>query len=514
MDALIRQHLDAPTARGPREELSQNTLGQLIQTLENLAAEQHQGFRVVHGWRQSLFPDLPLLPINRQLPHSAYQDLSSHLEADAATLLYLFDNGAEAFTLLGQLVDHPEISVFQQRLPVRACWSFDRAFQQELVSTLEHRVPFHSIPILDRPERTGLDGRFNGRLIKFLEESLLETRQSLNLITGILRVQKTISRELDFERLLELIGDTLLETFHFLLGELEIYDAEENRLVHQVTWNMNGPGQTLSRNLQILLDVEQERSLFLAGAPVVMDALRRHPLVLNHRLVEILGLRFAILLPLFAGEEKVGLLKLYYGHPEVISPTRLAWLEELSNLMASAILNAREHTRVFELATKDGLTSLHNRRYFEEQFNLELARTRRTGAALSLLMLDVDLFKNYNDRNGHLAGDDVLVQVARLIKQNIRSVDLIARYGGEEFIVLLTGADLGVGRTVAEKIRAAIADFDFPHGEGQPGGRLTVSIGVAELKPTTRSLEDMIRRADAALYQAKEQGRNRVVAAI
>jgi diguanylate cyclase (GGDEF)-like protein len=514
MDALIRQHLDAPFDRVAREEFSQVTLGQLIQTLENLAAEQRQAFRVVHGWRRAHFPDLPLLPINRQLPHSAYQNLEQHLDGDATTLIYLFDNGVECFSLLGQLVDRPEVSVFQQRLPVGTRWSFDRAFQQELLASLEQSLHFRAIPLLGRPGNNGLEGRFHGHLIKFFEESLLETRQSLNLITGILRVQKTISRELDFERLLELIGDTLLETFHFQLGELELYDADEQRLIHQVTWSMEGQGQTLSKNLQILLDVEQEQALFAAGAPVVLDGLKQHAMVLNHKLVEILGLRFAILLPLFAGDEKVGLLKLYYGHPEVISPTRLAWLEELSTLMGSAILNAREHTRVFELATKDGLTSLHNRRYFEEQFNLELARTRRSGARLSLLMLDVDNFKNYNDRNGHLAGDDVLVQVARLVKQSIRSVDLIARYGGEEFIVLLTGADLGVGRAVAEKIRAAVADFEFPHGDRQPGGRLTVSIGVAEMKPTTRTLEDMIRRADAALYQAKEQGRNRVEASL
>lgn len=513
MDALIREFLDTPTPLFLREEFSQQTLGQLIHTLENLAAEERRPFRVVHGWRAGLFPDLPLLPVNRQLPLSAYQNLGAHLEADSPGLLYLFDNGAECFSLLGQLVDRPEISVFQQKLPVRSLWSFDRGLQERLLRELERRVPFRPVPLPERPQPDGLDARFHARLIKHMEESLLETRQSLNLITGILRVQKTISRELDFERLLELIGDTLLETFRFQLGELELWEPEENRLVHQVTWNMNGPGQALSRHLQILLDVEREIELFQAGAPVVMDALRKHPLVLNHRLVEILGLRFAILLPLFAGDERVGLLKLYYGHPEVISPMRLAWLEELSSLMASAILNAREHTRVFELATKDGLTSLHNRRYFEEQFNLELARTRRTGAPLCLLMLDVDHFKTYNDRNGHVAGDKVLVQVARLVKQGIRSVDLIARYGGEEFIVLLTGADLAVGRSVAEKIRSAVAEFDFPQGEGQPGGRLTVSVGVAELKASVRSLEDLIRRSDSALYQAKEQGRNRVVAA-
>ncbi len=160
MDALIRQHLDAPFDRVAREEFSQVTLGQLIQTLENLAAEQRQAFRVVHGWRRAHFPDLPLLPINRQLPHSAYQNLEQHLDGDATTLIYLFDNGVECFSLLGQLVDRPEVSVFQQRLPVGTRWSFDRAFQQELLASLEQSLHFRAIPLLGRPGNNGLEGRF------------------------------------------------------------------------------------------------------------------------------------------------------------------------------------------------------------------------------------------------------------------------------------------------------------------------------------------------------------------
>lgn len=512
MDTLFRDLFDNCYEHSTCEEFSQLTLGQLIETIENLAVEHRNSFRVIHGWNRTHFPDLPLLPVNRRLPLTAYQDVSQHLGEGSSLFLYLYDDGCECFSLFGNLVTRPEISVFQQRLPVSSGWSFDRELQERLVSKLEKTVPFKAIPLSTRAESIELGNRFHGRVVKVLEEHLLESQQSLNLITGILRVQKTISRELDFERLLELIGNTLIETFRFQLGELELYDKEEDRLYHQVTWHHSGPGRALSQNMQILLDVKQERSLFLAGSPVVMENVRHHPLVLNHKLVEILGLRFAILLPLYAGEEKIGLLKMYYGHAEVMSPTRLAWLDELSNLMANAILNAREHTRVFELATKDVLTSLHNRRYFEEQFNLELARTRRTGLPLCLLMLDVDNFKNYNDRNGHLAGDHVLIEVAKLIKNNIRSVDLIARYGGEEFIVLLTGAGRDVGITVGEKIRSAIEATDFPMGAGQPGGRLTVSVGVAELQPHFSCLDDLIRSSDAALYQAKGQGRNKVVA--
>jgi len=508
LEALIRSLLDSPPPGSAGGEFAQATLTQLVLTLETMAAERRRPLRVIHGWNRAWFPDLPLLPLNRHLPLKAFREAEGLRGSPTPLLVYLYDDGADRFSLVGELVDRPGVSVFQQKLPVRARWSFDPALQERLLEAVDPAGLLRAGLPLQDGDAEDLESTFHSRLIKFLEESLLETRQTLNLITGILRVQKTISRELDFERLVELIGGTLIETFRFDLGELDLYDPLADRLFHQVTWNRSGPDEALSRNLQILLDTDREREFFEGAAPVVLDRVGRHPVVLNHKLVQILGLRFAIFLPLIAGEERVGLLKMYYGHPEAISPARLAWLDELSKLMASAILNAREHTRVFELATKDGLTNLHNRRYFEEQFDLELARSRRSGASLCLLMLDVDNFKHYNDRNGHLAGDQVLVEVAKTVKASIRSVDLIARYGGEEFIVLLTGADLQVGRKVAEKIRSAIAGREFPHGGQQPGGRLTVSIGVAGIEPGTRSLTELIRRADGALYSAKDAGRN------
>ncbi len=510
MDALIRRLIQSPPAGSSPGEFAQSTLGQLIQTLENIALEHRNPFRVIYGWNRRHFPDMPLLPANRHLPQAYYHALDRKLTDKSHSLIYLYDDGADCFSLAGTLADRPGISVFEQRLPVDAVWSFDRRVHAQLCKEVARLTKTKLPPLQERQQPVNLSGRFHGRLIKHLEESLLETRQTLNLITGILRVQKTISSELDFERLLELIGDTLISTFRFDMGELDLYSSEERRLYHQVTWNASGQERSISQNLQILLDLEQERELFVNGSPVVLDKLQSHSIILNHKLVEILGLRFSIFLPLISGDEKVGLLKMYYGQSEIISPARLTWLEELSRLLANAILNAREHTRVFELATKDGLTNLHNRRYFEEQFYLELARTERTGQPLCMLMLDVDNFKVYNDRNGHLAGDDVLVRVARLVKGCIRSVDFIARYGGEEFIILLTGADLEVGLRVGEKIRKRIEVAEFPNEEVQPSGCLTVSIGVTQLQPDVRNMEQMIQMADRALYSAKEQGRNRV----
>ncbi len=514
MDQLIRQLFLNPPPGVSAGDFSQVTLGQLIQTLENIAAERRMPFRVIHCWNRRHFPDLPVLPVNRHLPAANYQDLTPLLGNTSTAMLYLYDDGKDCFTLAGTLSDRPDISVFERKISVQALWSFERSVQQQLLQEAAHFTTLMPAPVNNAVAPTNLDGFFHGQLVSFLEESLLESGQTLHLITGILKVQKTIVRELDFERLLELIGSTLIETFRFELGELSLWNEDSATLEHQVTWNAAREEQHLNQNLLILLDQELEREFFDNGAPVVLDRLMKHPVILNHKLIEILGLRFAIFLPLIAGEDRIGMLKMYYTRSELISPARLAWLDELSQLLADAILNAREHTRAFELATKDSLTNLHNRRYFEEQFYIELERSKRTGSSLCLLMLDVDHFKQYNDRNGHLMGDEVLIRVARLVKGCIRAVDFLARYGGEEFIILLTGANGDVGRLVGEKIRSRVEEESFINQSNQPSGNLTVSIGVAEMERDTKQLEQLIRSADRALYFAKENGRNLVVSSV
>jgi diguanylate cyclase (GGDEF)-like protein len=160
------------------------------------------------------------------------------------------------------------------------------------------------------------------------------------------------------------------------------------------------------------------------------------------------------------------------------------------------------------LATTDPLTGVFNRRTFIELAEQELARTRRTGAPLALMMLDLDHFKRVNDTYGHLIGDQVLVAFTRLVRECVRRSDLVVRYGGEEFCVLLPGTLLTAATALAERIRAATAArtlTSLPF-------RITVSIGVtASAAGAATALDDLLARADEALYRAKEEGRNRVV---
>jgi diguanylate cyclase (GGDEF)-like protein len=167
------------------------------------------------------------------------------------------------------------------------------------------------------------------------------------------------------------------------------------------------------------------------------------------------------------------------------------------------------------LATRDGLTGVANRRSFDTALNTECRRVSREARALSLLMIDVDHFKRYNDTYGHLAGDECLRQVAEAMAQvTQRASDTLARYGGEEFAILLPATEPQGAVIVAERLRAAVEGLALPHARSDVGPHVTVSIGVASIDPARAAPPtELIGAADAALYAAKMQGRNRVVQA-
>lgn len=168
----------------------------------------------------------------------------------------------------------------------------------------------------------------------------------------------------------------------------------------------------------------------------------------------------------------------------------------------------RLNVELERLAKEDPLTGLANRRCFMEQFENEFRRARRYGSRLALMILDLDHFKKINDTHGHQAGDRVLVSFAKEISVHIRSTDMAGRYGGEEFCVFLPEADISQAEGVAEKLRSAVASLRF---EGEKPFAVTCSIGVSVMETDDADIADVIRRADRALYEAKDSGRNRVV---
>jgi two-component system, cell cycle response regulator len=165
-----------------------------------------------------------------------------------------------------------------------------------------------------------------------------------------------------------------------------------------------------------------------------------------------------------------------------------------------------------ELAVTDALTGLHNRRYMESHLTSLVEQALARGKPLALLVVDIDYFKAVNDVHGHDAGDDVLREFATRVKKSIRGIDLACRYGGEEFVIVMPETDMAVAAIVAERIRRRIAGEPFVIRDGSTALDITISIGIAALSGVEDSAAHILKRADQALYRAKRDGRNRVVA--
>lgn len=184
-------------------------------------------------------------------------------------------------------------------------------------------------------------------------------------------------------------------------------------------------------------------------------------------------------------------------------------LTSLAGYAAIALDRAYLHEQLSLLARTDGLTGLCNRRSFEEALQREFMRAKRYGSPLSVVLLDVDHFKHFNDHNGHPMGDKLLQEVAGVVRASVREVDTPARYGGEEFVVILPETDLKAALRVAERIRVGVNSLAMEEGKTQPLGRFSVSVGVASYPNPASSAEELVKLADDALYQAKQAGRDR-----
>ncbi len=230
------------------------------------------------------------------------------------------------------------------------------------------------------------------------------------------------------------------------------------------------------------------------------------------------GCMSMVLLPLLRQDELIGSLNLGSCKAErFAADSSTDFLERLAAVFSICLENALNHERLKLVGLTDPLTGVNNRRYFESRCQDEIAHAQRHQLPLACMFLDVDRFKRINDSLGHHAGDEVLRNVARLIKLQLRSNDVIARYGGEEFVVLLPQTDMEQAFEIAERIRSTIAARPF-QPLADESLLVTISIGVTMLpaeagEEPAALAQSLVSAADAALYQAKENGRNRVVCA-
>ncbi|HLL75201.1 MAG TPA: sensor domain-containing diguanylate cyclase, partial [Pyrinomonadaceae bacterium] len=218
--------------------------------------------------------------------------------------------------------------------------------------------------------------------------------------------------------------------------------------------------------------------------------------------------------PLTVGGRKVGVLNVTdKAAGGAYDDLDLNLLDMLAPQMALALDRAAWHQRATQfqlLSITDSLTGLLNRRYLEERLGEEIERSKRHRFSMSFLMIDIDNFKEYNDRFGHQAGDRALELTAQCLKSALRSADVAARYGGEEFCVLLPHTSAPEAIVIAERIRRRVETTPYPHGGEHAGGAVTVSVGIASFGPRLDTPESVVRAADLALYAAKSRGKNRV----
>jgi diguanylate cyclase (GGDEF)-like protein len=354
-----------------------------------------------------------------------------------------------------------------------------------------------------------------------------DDRRSLELLNEIARIA---TLDLELRPMLQRITDALARKLGWEFVALISIDREKETFTCDA----------LTTGLETAVHVGYSRpfgsgvvgEVAATGQSILIDDVAGHP---NY--VETLpGARSELCVPVRHHGEIVAVLNLESTRPAAFHGQR-ELLETVADQIAGAVGNAQMYeelqvkTRALEeanahlsraietlhrISTQDGLTGIANRRQFDETLMTEWRRASRSQSPLSLLLLDIDAFKAFNDSAGHQAGDDCLRRVAQTLSDSLkRAADFVARYGGEEFAVLLPETDATHALRFAVALREAIAALQIAH-PGSPAGHVTASIGVAtELPPRdgSASVQQLLRAADDALYEAKRQGRDRVVSA-
>ncbi|HEB55615.1 MAG TPA: diguanylate cyclase [Gammaproteobacteria bacterium] len=233
----------------------------------------------------------------------------------------------------------------------------------------------------------------------------------------------------------------------------------------------------------------------------------------QHQLSELVyqeGIRSFICLPLVSHKRRLGVQYLYFHHRQELFDDEYALLSTLSHIATGAIGNAHLHSRAVTLSMTDELTNLFNRREFMVHLEQDLLRSRRSNKPFSLIMADIDNFKNVNDSYGHTTGDMVLSELAQIFMSVTRDIDIVARYGGEEFIFLLPGIPDDVAFQVAERIRKSIEQLPL-HIDKQKSFHVSISMGISCFPKSGQDENSLIKNADKALYVAKNNGRNQTI---
>ncbi|PIR25526.1 MAG: hypothetical protein COX62_02765 [Deltaproteobacteria bacterium CG_4_10_14_0_2_um_filter_43_8] len=246
------------------------------------------------------------------------------------------------------------------------------------------------------------------------------------------------------------------------------------------------------------------------GRKIYVADVSKDPRFLHYKLEDEGKAGSFLSIPLAFKKDILGVINFARSQVHAFSANDVRMLSLVASQVALAIMNARLYTQTRELSVKDELTGVYNRRHFQRMLHVEWKRAVRFRRDLSVVMVDVDHFKEYNDSFGHLLGDDVLKKLGNLFVKNLREVDTVARFGGEEFVLLLPDTDKHGAIAVSEKLRRLVEKQRFFSAGQKETRTVTISLGLSTYPDDVGEIEELVDFADIALYRSKERGRNQV----
>jgi diguanylate cyclase (GGDEF)-like protein len=323
-------------------------------------------------------------------------------------------------------------------------------------------------------------------------------------------IAKKLSESLKVEEVIEVLTQSLVRTFEH---DRLIICAYNSATAKGTVWRIIGNADGLEEGMEF--DINNDRSLygsiFRNRRTVVIQGFRNENRYLRFDYDEPSETKpqDILMAPIHDDRHSVwAVVGIESNHPGVYSQSELQLLKTIMANVTTALTKARMYTEMEKLATIDGLTQIANHRKFQDIITLELDRSQRYNSPLTLLLMDIDHFKKFNDTYGHPVGDMVLQHVAKAIQDSIRNTDYCARYGGEEFVVVLIQADEAQSRILAERIRKAVEAVQIQNDDKIL--RVTISVGSATCPQDAASKQELIDNADKAMYFSKQGGRNRV----
>lgn len=359
-------------------------------------------------------------------------------------------------------------------------------------------------------EKTGLIGAvllFIPLLtLKYLFRLYINVETANKELSALYQVAKNLGSSLDLSKTLGLILTETRKVISYDTGIIYLWDEEE-KILMPTAIKSNYTAQL--KNIYYHLGEGLIGSVAQAREPAIIYDSKTEPELRNIEGINQF-LRSLMVIPLIVDKKLIGVIAIGKKEQYAFDPQKLQILTSLGGQAAVAMANAMFYKKLEKLAVTDGMTQLYNYRYFYNRIEEEGIRSKRYGTTFSLIMLDIDYFKKFNDKFGHRAGDAALGYVAKTILSGTRNIDTVSRYGGEEFAVLLPETGTESAKLVAERIRRAVQECPFSISEDLPPVSVTISMGIATCPQDTNDINELIEFADKALYYSKQTGRNKV----